>query len=195
MGLTANLFEAKPGAKRSFDDVYFEIGRLEEARKAKDEIDIYETFDMYRDRRRLAEPTLSVAVIQQEFNDMVEDPDHHALWCRNQWLVAHFRGIEVRRGTAESVVVKSSLAGDVKSDEYLRRYQSHGKRALTDFLGSCSAPGVTPRAEDYPAEGLGTEADQPSEAQIVDSVVPQMLREVVDLLGTPFHPSIFYIKN
>lgn len=91
------MCEVAPGRKRSFDDILMMIEWIEAHRLDESEVDNYEPYDVFRNRRLSENARLSPGEVQAEFLAMVEDSDIPCKYARNQWLVPHFVGVEVRR--------------------------------------------------------------------------------------------------
>jgi hypothetical protein len=170
------MCEVAPGRKRSFDDILMMIEWIEAHRLDESEVDNYEPYDVFRNRRLSENARLSPGEVQAEFLAMVEDSDIPCKYARNQWLVPHFVGVEVKKVKSIGVQFSTKVSANITNDEQQRKIARVGQSALSDFSSSIKEAGRPILAPDYPAEGV--HSDQPSAPPLFDSVAPTVGREV-----------------
>ncbi len=84
------------GQKRKYE-VHVRDTTEDVAKDGQQEVDIFETWEEFQCWGMMAGK--SEAALQQEFQELVEDPNVDCVWARGQWCVPKFKGVKRYRGT------------------------------------------------------------------------------------------------
>ena len=162
------------GTKRKFQDMMHAETTQEIAGNVEDEIDNFITWTKFK-RDGLLEGT-SVPDLEDQWKQLVDDPNVETIKRRGQWLVPEFVGVQRRKRHGLLQSSASTRAASVSDPEHLQRLRQTGRENIKAFLEAVPDTRSIP-VLDCPFVET-TEAEQPVRQPPVDVVAAAINRDV-----------------
>ena len=132
----------------------------------------------------------SEAQLQQDFTDLVNDPNVECRWARNQTLVPRFIGIVRKRGWFDKESSKMQRVANAQNATQLQSAIASGHAAVDHRIKQYEATGSTGNRRlpaNQPRFDQSLQSEQPQPPRFHDSLAPHIMREVC--LGCKCYPS------